>query len=181
MMMKNQGIIIANDVNIKRLRALSHNVQRMGSLNCMITNYDARYMHSPKVKVHKILLDAPCTASGKIITSKRTIENWNLNRVRFMSNLQKMLIKSAYNCLEEGGILVYSTCSLEPEENEEVIDFALKQLNLEIQEVKLKGIKTRQGITRWNNTNFEGLEHAIRVWPQDNQTEGFFICRLKKY
>lgn len=180
MMMENSGIIIANDISISRIRALTHNIQKAGAANCIITNYDARYFDKTGLKADKILLDAPCTASGKIIKNKKMIEKWKYWRVKKMARLQKALIKAACNCLTKNGILVYSTCSVEPEENEEVIDYALQRFDIEVEKIELKGIKIRHGIKEWNGKKFEWATKAIRVWPQDNNTEGFFICRLRK-
>ena len=180
MMMEDGGIIIANDVNPIRLKALTHNIQRAMATNCIVTNYDGRYMDRIGIKVDKVLLDAPCTASGKIIKDKRLLEKWNYGRIRYMGSLQKALMGAACRMLDEGGVLVYSTCSIEPEENEDVIDYAIHRFNMEVEKVHLKGIKTREGIKEWNGKTYEWASKAIRVWPQDNLTEGFFICRLRK-
>jgi len=180
MMMENEGMIIANDVNPKRLKALTHNIQRAMACNCIVTNYDGRYFDKSGIKVDKILLDAPCTASGKVIKDKRLLEKWNYGRIRRMSALQKSLIRAACNSLKEGGILVYSTCSIEPEENEDVIDYAINKFDMEAEKIHLKGIKTREGIKEWNGKRYDWASRAIRLWPQDNSTEGFFICRLRK-
>ena len=180
MMMKNKGIIIANDINIKRIRALVHNVQKAGAENVVITNYDARKIYSIGIEADDILLDAPCTGSGKII-NKPIDKKWDYRRILSMSRLQKELIKAGYKILKKDGIMVYSTCSIEPEENEEVIDFAIKNLDLEVEHFKVKGIKFRKGIKEWNGKKFEGADKCIRIWPQDNLTEGFFICRLRKF
>ncbi|RLF60473.1 MAG: tRNA methyltransferase [Thermoplasmata archaeon] len=180
-MVMERGIVVANDVNIKRLRALSHNIQKSGATNCIITNYDARFMYKQGFKSRAILLDAPCTASGRIIKDKHRLDQWNYHRIQHMSNVQKMLIRSACECLEKDGVLVYSTCSLEPEENEEVIAYALERFDVEIEPLSFTGIRTRPGLTSWQGRRYEGLERAVRVWPQDNGTEGFFICKLRKY
>lgn len=181
MHMENGGIIIANDVNIKRIRALVHNIQKSGVMNCIVTNYDGRYFWKSGFKANKILLDAPCTASGKIIKNKKIIEKWNYKRILKMSRLQKKLMEGAYRCLEKGGTIVYSTCSLEPEENEEVIDYAVNSFNLEMERIDIKGIKIRRGIKEWNGRKYEDMDKVIRIWPHDNLTEGFFICKLRKY
>lgn len=180
MMMENGGIIIANDSNPVRLKALTHNIQRAMANNCIVTNYDGRYMDRIGIKADKVLLDAPCTASGKIIKDKRLLEKWNYGRVRKMGTLQKSLIRAACNLLKKDGILVYSTCSIEPEENEDVVDYAIKKFDMEVEKVNLKGIKTREGIKEWDGKEYEWASKAIRIWPQDNSTEGFFICRLRK-
>jgi len=180
MMMNNGGVIVANDVSISRIKALTHNIQKAGATNCIITNYDARYLYKIGIKASKILIDAPCTASGKIIKDKRMAEKWKYWRVKKMSRLQKALIRGAYECLQDDGIIIYSTCSIEPEENEEVIDYALQHFNLEIEKISIHGIKTRHGIKEWNGKKFEWFDKVVRIWPQDNLTEGFFICKLRK-
>ncbi|KAA0002530.1 MAG: RsmB/NOP family class I SAM-dependent RNA methyltransferase [Thermoplasmata archaeon] len=181
MMMENSGVIIANDVNIKRIRALVHNVQKAGAMNVVIAAYDARRLYSMGIEADYILLDAPCTASGKIAKVESIIKKWNYARIKAMARKQKKLIEGAYHALKKGGVMVYSTCSIEPEENEEVIDFAIKNFNLEPEKFKIKNLKTRKGIKEWYGKRYEGAEKCIRIWPQDNQTEGFFICRLRKY
>jgi len=179
MMMDGEGVIIANDVNSKRIKALAHNVQRGGAKNVIITNYDARYM--PAMEADKILLDAPCTASGKIMY-ENVQKKWNYNRIRIMSRKQKQLMKTAYRLLRKEGEMVYSTCSLEPEENEEVIDFAIKELGMKTLPFRIEGIKMREAITSWREKEFDdSIKNCRRVWPQDNGTEGFFICKLKKF
>ena len=180
MMMENKGVIIANDVNIKRIRALVHNVQKAGAMNVVITNQDARRFDLNS-QADYVLLDAPCTASGKIAKIESIVKKWNYARIKAMARKQKKLVEGAYKVLKKDGIMVYSTCSIEPEENEEVIDFAVKNFNLEPEKFKIKGLKTRNGIKKWNGKEYEGADKCIRVWPQDNQTEGFFICRLRKY
>ncbi|MCD6473304.1 MAG: RsmB/NOP family class I SAM-dependent RNA methyltransferase [Thermoplasmata archaeon] len=180
MMMENKGVIIANDVNIKRIRALVHNVQKAGAMNVVITNQDARRFDLNS-QADYVLLDAPCTASGKIAKIESIVKKWNYARIKAMARKQKKLVEGAYKVLKKDGIMVYSTCSIEPEENEEVIDFAVKNFNLEPEKFKIKGLKTRNGIKKWNGKEYEGADKCVRVWPQDNQTEGFFICRLRKY
>jgi len=181
MMMENNGMIIANDINIKRIRALVHNVQKAGAMNVVITNYDARRLQNIGIKADYILLDAPCTASGKIIKKEDIAKKWRYHRVMEMSRKQKKMIEAAYHALKKDGVLVYSTCSIEPEENEEVIDFALRNFNFEIEENRIKGLKIRRGIKEWDGKKYEGAEKCARIWPQDNETEGFFICRLRKF
>jgi 16S rRNA C967 or C1407 C5-methylase (RsmB/RsmF family) len=96
-----------------------------------------------------------------------------------LSNLQKRLIYSASKCLKENGIIVYSTCSIEPMENEEVIDFALKNLGLKIEEIKLK-LPSIPGLVEFDGKKYdETLNKALRIIPSQ-KTEGFFVCKLRK-
>ena len=94
--------------------------------------------------------------------------------------MQKRLLSEALKCLKKDGILVYSTCTHAPEENEEVIDFAIKKFNVKVQDIKLP-LKTRQGIGEWKGKQFdEQVKKCARIWPQDNDTEGFFVAKMKK-
>jgi len=111
MMMKNKGTIISNDDNFKRLRPLAFNIQKMGVMNSVVTNYDARSFWRFGLKFDRILLDAPCTNSGIIFKDDVVKKMWSERGIKKLSRIQKELIKSAYISLKENGILVYSTCS----------------------------------------------------------------------
>jgi len=180
-MMKNKGLLVANEKDPKRLGALTSNLQRIGIKNSIVIQRDGRFLWKLGMKFDKILLDVPCSASGTIITNKSVLKFWSEKIVRRLSNLQKQLIESAVKMLKENGVIVYSTCSLDPEENEENIDWAIRKFNLKVEEVEIKGLKYRNGITEWNGKNFDGdVKNCIRIYPQDNLTEGFFICKLRK-
>ena len=93
--------------------------------------------------------------------------------------MQKKIAGSAIKLLKPEGTLVYSTCTLTPEENESVINFLVKNFPLEIQEVKLP-LKCREGIKSWEKENFQqDINKTCRIYPQDNNTEGFFIAKLR--
>jgi len=105
---------------------------------------------------------------------------WNIKTIENLSKLQKSLIASAIEILKPNGELVYSTCTHAPEENEEVIDFALKNFNVKIEKVNLP-IKIRAGITSWKEKEYsEDVKLSCRIYPQDNDTEGFFIAKIRK-
>lgn len=180
-MMENSGVVVANDYNLKRLKALRGNLQKLGVMNCIVTYMDIRNFWKTGLKFDKILLDAPCSGSGSIVTSWRIMEEWSLATIKRMSSYQKVLLASAVKCLERDGILVYSTCSMEPEENEENVDFCVKKLRLTVEKVKIKNLKYRNGLTEWNGKKFsKEVENSIRIFPHDNSTEGFFVCKLRK-
>jgi NOL1/NOP2/sun family putative RNA methylase len=181
MLMKNSGVIVANDDDLERIKALRINLQKMGVKNCIVTNEKGENFWRHGIEFDKILVDAPCSGSGKIISSFSSIKLWSQANVKKLSSLQKKLLYSASKCLKENGELVYSTCSLDPEENEEVIDFCVKKLGLSVEKVKIKNLNYREGILEWNGKKFdESLRNAMRIFPFDNFTEGFFICKLKK-
>ncbi|MBT3985109.1 NOL1/NOP2/sun family putative RNA methylase [archaeon] len=177
-MMKNTGMIVANDNKIVRLKPLTLNLQRCGVTNTVLTIMEGRWF---KHKFDKILVDAPCSGIGTIRKSYKTIEMWNPNTIRKFAGVQRQLIKTAFDNLEEDGTMVYSTCTLEPDEDEGVIDYLLKEYD----NAKLEkfSIDMKRGET---TTDFEGkvfdsdVKKCLKVWPQDNDTEGFFVARIKK-
>ena len=131
-------------------------------------------------KFDKILLDVPCSGEGTFRSSPKGTQMWSINTIKKLSKIQKNLIKTACNLLKDNGILVYSTCTHAPEENEEIVDFAIKELNLKVEAINLP-IKCRLGIKQWQNQVFDSqVEHSCRIYPQDNNSEGFFIAKLTK-
>ncbi len=181
-MMKNKGVLIANDVDLRRLSALRFNIQRCGVSNTIITNLDGRWIWKTDIKFDNILVDAPCSASGTFVSNPNVFRSWSQSKVNYHSRLQKQLLESASKCLSDDGEIVYSTCSLDPEENEEVIDYAVSKIGLNVVKSKVKGLKYRKGITKFRDRDYvKEVKHAIRILPQDNFTDGFFICKLKKY
>ena len=129
----------------------------------------------------RILVDAPCSGTGTIRKSLKTLRIWNPNMIGRLCMTQKNLIETAFNNLKKGGILVYSTCSMEPEENEEVVSYLLEKYdNAKLQEIDLK-IKRSKPITNFNNKKYhKEISKCLRIWPQDNDTEGFFVAKIKK-
>ena len=181
--MNNRGLIVANDISIKRIKALSSNIDRTGVMNAVVISIDGRRIGKLLPEYFdKILLDAPCSAEGTLRKSREALYRWSENSIKRLSSLQKGLISSAFRCLKKGGVLVYSTCTFAPEENEEVIDFLLKKCdNVQIEESHFKNLKTRPGIDRWRDKKYtKEVEKCIRLYPQDNDTEGFFIAKVRK-
>ena len=178
-MMKNKGLIIANDSNYLRLKALTLNLQRMGVANVVVTNIKGYFI---KERFDSILLDAPCSGTGAIRKSPGTVEIYNPNMIRKLCADQKGLINNAFKILNKGGSLVYSTCSLEPEENEGVIDFLLKRYDdAKIEKIKFKGLKTSDAILDFEGKKYnKEIRKTSRIWPQDNDTEGFFVAKIRK-
>lgn len=117
--MENYGVIVANDVSVKRLKALTNNLERLGVLNVCVTQLDGRRFGKLMPEAFdKILVDAPCSAEGTIRKSYKAIYNWQPWGYKKLVETQKMLLVSAYKALKPGGVLVYSTCTFAPEENE---------------------------------------------------------------
>lgn len=179
--MQNEGILIANDYTIERMKPLSINIQRCGVANAVITLMEGQWFKKSGIEFDKILVDAPCSGTGTIRKSVKTIYIWNPDMIRRLSITQKQLIETGFNLLKEDGVLVYSTCSLEPEENEEVVDFLLKKYdNAELEDIKLN-LKRSPAILKFENKKYsEEIKKCLRIWPQDNDTEGFFVAKLRR-
>ena len=182
----NAGTIIANDVKIERIKILASNLERCGVSNTIITREDGvalcEKLKLQNLKFDKILLDAPCSGEGTMRSSVKTCLMWNPNTIKSLSKLQKKLIQGAFEILKPKGEIVYSTCTHAPEENEEVVDFALKEFKdkIKIEKINLP-VKCREGITRWNNEEYdERVKFCARIYPQDNNSEGFFVAKFKK-
>jgi len=179
--MQNKGILIANDYTIERMKPLSINLQRCGIANAIITLMEGQWFRNSNIEFDKALVDAPCSGTGTIRKSLKTIGIWNPDMVRRLSITQKQLIETGFNILKQNGTLVYSTCSLEPEENEEVVNFLIsKYENAKLEEIKLK-LKRGPAILEFEGKKYnEEIKKCLRIWPQDNDTEGFFVAKLRK-
>jgi len=180
MMMKNEGLLVANDYKGQRLQSLGINLQRSGLTNSVITLMHGKRFH--EFDFDKILVDAPCSGTGTIRKSLKTIRIWNALMITKLARQQKELIVNAFNNLKVGGEMVYSTCSVEPEEDEGVVSFFLNKFpNAEVVPVKLTGLKTSAPVMEFNGEKYnEQVKHSIRIWPQDNDTEGFFVTKIRK-
>lgn len=183
-LMQNTGTILANDPNLGRVSVLSANLQKIGASNTVITRHDGvqlcKKLKKLNFKFDKILVDAPCSGEGNIRSNPKTHIMWNLKAIQKLSRIQKKLAQSALEILKPGGEMVYSTCTHSPEENEIVVQHLLDNHNIELQEINIP-LKTRPGVTEWRGEKLKKeLKKCHRIWPQDNNTEGFFLCKLKK-
>ncbi|PIN76563.1 tRNA methyltransferase [Candidatus Woesearchaeota archaeon CG10_big_fil_rev_8_21_14_0_10_36_11] len=179
-MMNNKGILIANDYKGQRLQSLGINVQRSGVTNTIITLMHGKRFY--EFQFDKILVDAPCSGTGTIRKSLKTITIWNAGMITKLAKQQVELLVNAFNNLKPGGELVYSTCSVEPEENEGVIHTLLERFDTaEVVQVMLEGLNTSKPITGFKKVTYnKQVQKCVRIWPQDNDTEGFFVCKIRK-
>ena len=180
-LMNNNGLIIANDYRYDRIKALSINLQRCGILNTIITLMEGKRFSKSKLKFDKILLDAPCSGTGAIRKSLKTLKMWNPNMFKKLAGIQKQLISVSFDLLKENGTLVYSTCSIAPEENEAVVDFLINRYdNAKLEKIDLPIKKSNVILEYEKETYNKELDKCLRIWPQDNNTEGFFVAKIKK-
>lgn len=179
--MENKGILVANDVKGDRLAALGINLQRLGISNVAVTLMQGQQFANCGILFDKILLDAPCTGTGTIRKSPKTINMWNPDSIRRMSKLQQKLIETAWKILKPGGTLVYSTCSTEPEEDEAVVNHLLEK-NKDAKVVPtMLPIEHKSALTEFEGEKYHpDVANCLRLFPQDNDTEGFFVAKIVK-
>ncbi|WP_456478424.1 NOL1/NOP2/sun family putative RNA methylase [Geoglobus ahangari] len=178
--MENTGCIIANDVKYPRINILISNLQKFGAVNVRVTMKDGRYFGRFRDKFDRVLLDAPCSNVGMIRKNYKYLKLWRQRDVEALSRLQKSLIMAAYKALKPGGVLVYSTCTLDPEENEEVVDYLLSNTDARLERIDLP-VKSREPVTEFRGKRYdEKVRKCLRIHPQDNDTEGFFVAKVVK-
>jgi NOL1/NOP2/sun family putative RNA methylase len=177
MLMKNKGVIVALDTNAHRLASLRNNCERLLAQNVVMVQKDGRYVGDLQRKFDRILLDAPC--SGNFCSETGWFAKRKIEDIKANGRMQKALLRAAVNVLKPGGTLVYSTCSLEPEEDELIIDWLLTAFDdLTLEELDL-GIGD-PGVTEWKKPLNPELVKTRRFWPHKTGTEGFFIAKVRK-
>lgn len=171
-LMQNRGVIIANDRNRGRISALSNNIERLGAINITTMNQDGARFNSPH-KFSKILVDAPCSGLG---SNELGYEWWDEDYSKDISSLQTSILRTAFAHLEPEGILIYSTCTYSPEENELPVSRLLEK-HPEARLEKIEGIPNAEpGLPDFGSE----LKNAIRIYPHKFRSEGFFVAKLKK-
>jgi len=179
-LMGNRGAIYANDPDYSRIRALKFNLEKTGVLNTVITNMDLR--NYPNMRFNVVFIDAPCSSEGICRKNDSILSSWSEHFIHRHSKLQKQLITKGFDLVAPGGVLVYSTCTYAPEENEEVLDWLLSNREeAKIEYISLSGFKTSPGITCWGDREFApAVARAARIWPHHNDTDGFFMAKVVK-
>ncbi len=171
LLMNGEGLIISNDISRSRCFDMLENVERLGIGNIIITNNDfSNLYHNYLETFDKIILDAPCSGSGMMRKDKRMIEDWSYHKVLKNQEIQKSLISIAYDMLKPGGLLLYSTCSFSYEEDEEIIEYLLKEKGGIIEPLP------KSDLFYVDNT----LPYGVHLFPYLFDGEGHYICLIRK-
>jgi NOL1/NOP2/sun family putative RNA methylase len=173
--MKNTSVIYALDVNKERIYSLENNLERCGVENCLVYNVDAA-LFAYEHKFDKILLDAPC--SGNYVVDPEWFDKRSMSDILRNALNQRKLLANAVKLLCEGGLLVYSTCSMEPEEDELNIQWLLENYDVDLDHFEGPG---SPGLTIINETELDNrIKNCMRFWPDEAGTQGFFIAKVTK-
>ena len=207
---KNKATIVANDISRPRLYKMERilndygipfqktqsnqiagiseflTLRASGSPNIpsfLITNLHGEriWQYYPEY-FDRTLVDVPCSMEGRIrCDDPKTYQDWSTKKIKQLSKLQKYLLRSAVAATRVGGTIVYSTCTLSPEENEEVIEWVVNKTPdaLTVEKITLPNVKLQEGLTAWKKKQFSHTKNCARIFPSQ-EMEGFFITKIHK-
>ncbi|CAM2714096.1 unnamed protein product [Rotaria socialis] len=183
-LMRNSGILVANDANKDRARAIIANTHRLGLTNTIVTNLDGRHFSEHMGGFDRCLVDAPCSGAGVIAKDQAVKSSKDEKDIQRCFTAQRQILLNAIDSINEnsttGGYIVYSTCSILVEENEAVVQYALNNRPVKIVETGLEfGV---EGFTNFKGTSFHPfMKYCRRYYPHLHNLDGFFVAKLKKY
>lgn len=181
--MQNQGMLLANDRNYGRMRALGQISKRLGLMNISTTIYDG--VCYPKLFnfFDKVMVDAPCSCEGTFRKSANKTVIPHRDRSIKMGHVQFDILRKAIKLCRPGGRILYSTCTFAPEENERVIDQVLTAFDgaVNVVPISLTDFQASPGILNWHGETFDAsIKNTLRIWPHINNTGGFYVALLEK-
>lgn len=174
------GILVSNDISNSRAKALLKNLEMFGITNSIIISETPNKLAERfPCYFDKILIDAPCSGEGMFRKSNSMISAWEKNGVDLFVGLQRSILKEAVTMLKPGGMILYSTCTFSPEENEQSIEYLL-ELNPDFMIEELpKDWGFADGNPDWGLKQIPALKNTLRIWPHKVQGEGHFVALLK--
>ncbi|MCC7290144.1 RsmB/NOP family class I SAM-dependent RNA methyltransferase [bacterium] len=189
--MSNQGVLIANDVDPWRVKKLRDVLNLFNVQNAEVTNEDANlFGRLERESFDKVLLDAPCSGEGMIyLSAPMALRFWNVKKVKALTKVQQNLIESGFNALKRGGTMVYSTCTLEPDENEGIVSYLLdKYSRAKVVPVPLFNStefanyknNVKRGLLKWNSRTYhKSMSDTYRILPSSRMM-AFYIAIIQK-
>ncbi|MDO4680525.1 MAG: RsmF rRNA methyltransferase first C-terminal domain-containing protein [Aerococcus sp.] len=175
--MRDQGLLVANEIVPKRARILSENVERWGLTHTVVTN------HAPEELARIfpaffdcIVVDAPCSGEGMFRKNPTAQDEWTIETPEMCATRQREILQEAVKMLNPGGRLVYSTCTFAPEEDEMIVSYLVQENDFQIDRIDLAKIPHSHGRSEWGTVDH--LEETIRLWPHRSPGEGHFMARL---
>lgn len=179
--MRGRGILFSNEIRPARAKILSENIERMGISNAVVFNHDPQQLAEQFPEYfHRILVDAPCSGEGMFRKNDEAVTQWSEENVQMCAERQEEILEAAYRMLMEGGILVYSTCTFAPLEDELMISRFLKAH----EDMKLLAIPLKEGMTGGQPYGHPeaaaDIGKTVRLWPHKLKGEGHFVALLQK-
>ena len=177
-LMNGKGHILANELDKLRCERLKYNVQSQGAeIVDVINGRGEKIGDLYPEQFDKVLLDTPCSGEGRFtIYNVQSYKTWSPKTVNDLTKMQRKLFKSAFNALKSNGTLVYSTCTLNKQENEEILQWALDNFNVKLLPIN---IEIKEALHAFNEGMSKDLNKAIRILPSKNM-EGFFVSKFIK-
>lgn len=177
--MQGQGLLVANEVDGGRIRGLLENVERWGAKVAVVSSSIDKLAQQWGAYFDRVVLDAPCSGEGMFRKDPDVIRHWGPGAPARAARVQRSLIDSAGELVQPGGVLVYSTCTFAPEENEEIIaGFLQRNPGWEMADARINPVFA-SGQPDWGDGN-PALEKAARLWPHQLRGEGHFLAKLRK-
>jgi tRNA (cytosine49-C5)-methyltransferase len=178
-LMGNTGIIVANELHSRRHAPLCHTLSRLGVLNAVLTAYPAQQFPM-RESFDFVMADVPCSGEGRWRLSREASQNAESKYRAGIVEAQKRMILRGFDLLKKGGVMVYSTCTYSPAENEGVVDFLLRNREAELVPFD-NAPHLEPGIARWGKEIFDGrVQRAGRFYPHRVDSVGFFMARISK-
>ncbi|WP_414838099.1 RsmB/NOP family class I SAM-dependent RNA methyltransferase [Candidatus Nanosalina sp. VS9-1] len=175
--MDNRGLVVSNDDSSRRLKSLHANIYRTGSAIVDVTNYDGRRIPGTE-KFDRVLVDAPCSGEGN--NARRSFEASSSHEREHLAELQYQLLEKAFQIVKEGGVVVYSTCTFAPEENEAVVSKALDEKDVKLEDIDTD-VESRRGVENFSGLEFgEEMSKTVRIYPHHLNSGGIFVARFRK-
>lgn len=176
------GVLVSNDISATRAKALLKNLGVFGIKNALITSETPDKLSDIfSGYFDKILVDAPCSGEGMFRKVPAVMKNWEQYGTAYYNELQKNILPKAYEMLAPDGLLLYSTCTFSPDENEGTVDFMLSSFpDLEVLPLNETYEDFDRGYPEWIQSKKEEIRGAVRIWPHRMKGEGHFLCLFHK-
>ena len=179
--LQGEGVLVANDISNSRAKGLLKNIEVFGIGNVLVLSEEPGKLEEyfPEY-FDKILIDAPCSGEGMFRKDKKMVKAWEEHGPEFFSKIQRSIVTQAAHMLKPGGMLLYSTCTFDPEENEGTIEYLMKQYP----EFEIKDIIPYEGFScgmpNVTKSKDDAFEKTVRIWPHKMHGEGHYVALLQK-
>lgn len=178
-LMRDEGCLVASEINESRIRGLLGNVYRLGHTNIVAVAVDGRDF-PPGASFDRVLVDAPCSGEGTLRRRGGRVPMQSSGFLRYVTSAQRALLARAVELTRPGGAILYVTCTFAPEENEAVVDHALRTLPVDLEPLEL-AVPHARGITSFDGARYDPrVEGAARIYPHHLDSGGLFLALLRR-